>query len=83
MAGSKRGNIDRMTGECTDVGEVFSLQSNTGELVCRIGRPSAGAGVSARLSEGDRGNSMLDGEGDMARELSSAKCALGGSCMIS
>ena len=72
-----------MTGECTDVGEVFSLQSKTGEIVCRIGKLSAGAGVSARLSEGDGSNSMLDRDGDTAREISSDKCALGDSCRIS
>lgn len=72
-----------MTGECKDVGEVPPLCSKVAELVGRIGELSAGAGVSARLSEGDGGNSMLDGEGDIARELTFAKCALGGSCMIS
>lgn len=72
-----------MTGECRDVGEVPLLCSEVEELVGRTGELSAGAGVSARLSEGDGGNSMLDGEGDIARELTVAKCAFGGSCKMS
>ena len=82
MVGSKRGNIERMTGECTDVGEVPASRSKVGEVVCRCGGPSVRAGVSARLSEGDGGNSMLDGDGEIARECSSTKYARGGSWMI-